>query len=308
MTRIAVLLGEGRNTRIEWPPELDVRVYEATDRDAKRVALSMRQKTVDAVYIAAKIIPTAVSTFLPRGLIPVYHWRNGIAQLPAELRSRFSNGAHMDLHHDAVSIIDAPSSQLPHVRTSSASKHPERRPTWSQEEDTALIMAVEAAVDFQKVIDTYSDLTSDVDAPARTQAEIRNRIEIIRGQSEETSIGFDVFAFMAVLHGLAALNCAKSISDDNNRVMYDEYSRLLNSNENKIRDRMRTELDALREAVYKIKLWIFMDEHEHELFMFVKTNINLSFQEICKLARSKGMQFGESDLHGIWKTALKERP
>jgi hypothetical protein len=197
--RIAVLIGEGRNiSQVSWPSTMRVEVFEANVRGATRVAQRMENGTVDHVFLVVSKPNHEVMKLLPKGSAPVYVWTRGVPSLIEEMRR--------------IVEVDLPkTTSLPrpqYVRVNQASKHPERRPAWTDEERSALRMAYEDAFDFQRVIEGFLSLTSDLDVPVRSQAEMKAEIERIRESTLEGEV-FDAWPLLDAIAMVATVEWAR---------------------------------------------------------------------------------------------------
>lgn len=239
--RIAIIISEGAErdaNTARRPKDLDVGIFDAAR--ANSVADSVRTGVLDYVVLANKRPNSGVIQKLPKGT-RLFYWTRSIVGLPSALHTVIGlarpRSEDDDGGVDAVSNDDEQSPSLeesavshenhwhaiaeqrrhpgPYVTVAEASARPERRPPWTDEQRDALIVAYESSVDMSKFFENYLELTQELDAPVRSQKEIRDELKRLRDNTASSS-GFEVYAFLAQFQPLAAiaLIAARSLRTD----------------------------------------------------------------------------------------------
>lgn len=185
--RVLVLLGPGLAHHARWPSDLDVTMYEISTTSAARAGEMIRRRSVDYVIVSSKGASRTLRE-LPRDGVPVLAWNRSIGSL--------CEGIHELLGIPQPALEEQGRPRLALV--SEASRFPDRRPAWTDEQRQALLVAFESAVEWPRVVEGYLDLTQELDVPMRTQAELKAELARLRGQTPDA---FDAFAF---LHGVLA--------------------------------------------------------------------------------------------------------
>ena len=189
--RVAVLVAEGALGRVTWPASIDVETYDSTIRGAQRAAERVKRGTVDAVIVANRAPNSDIVRAIPKSdRCSVFTWTRSLKELAREMPNLLGVQPPLDAKVLALPV------KRPFVTVAHASKHPDRRPRFSDEERTALLLAFEDSIDYSKFIEGYLQLTQDLDVPVRSQSELRAELDRLRRSEPAVEDYSHVFALL----------------------------------------------------------------------------------------------------------------
>jgi hypothetical protein len=196
---------------VKWPKDLDVKAYTNTFREVQKVASMARQGHFEHIVVSSKHANAALATLRGSGA-RIHMYPKSITSLAKELHAVIGI-APPPVEEEA---LVEPLKQRPFVRVGQATAQPQRRPPWSDDERTALLMAYEGAINWDRVIEGYLDLTSEIDVPVRSQAELRTELARLRGPTPDDD-GSPERAW-DVLYACAAVVAIDAVHDRNRRL------------------------------------------------------------------------------------------
>lgn len=167
--RVAIIFGDERIKRYDWPQDLDLRLYEADSAAAKKLVAACDAGRVDDIVVHHRFTPTSIIQMLRR---------------QKSARVLFWPGSPVELTTGIYKLlgIEPPAAEGVAL-TSNRAEDSRKSNEWSGDEEAALLLAHEkAGGDRAKFVDLYLDLVRDLSVPMRSSVEVHARLDAVLEQ------------------------------------------------------------------------------------------------------------------------------